>query len=63
MTPNETLQTIETKCNGLSAALICRYLHCEMQEAKKMLTQYKQEKELLRETMQLIYDLEDGRVK
>ena len=61
MTPNETLQNIETKCGGLSAALICRYLHCEMAQAKKMLTQYKDEKELLRQTMQLMYDIEDGR--
>jgi len=61
MTPNETLQNIEVKCGGLSPALICRYLHCEMSQAKKMLTQYKDEKELLRQTMQLMYDIEDGR--
>lgn len=58
MTPHETLEYLEQEY-GLSPALLQRHLRCDVKQAKKMIEAYKAEKELLRGTMQLLYDTED----
>ena len=58
MTPNQKLDELEQKY-GLSPALLQRHFQCGYSEAVKMITDYRNEKELLRETMQIIYDTED----
>lgn len=60
MTPNEQLKQIE-ETRGLSIAMIRMILKKDFETAKKMYETYMAEKEMLRQTMQLLYDIEDGR--
>lgn len=60
MTPNEQLRQIE-ETRGLSIDMIRMILKKDFATAKKMYDSYMAEKEMLRQTMQLLYDIEVGR--